>query len=63
MSLALTSTYYLKAIKFQFEQEISLKKDDGLRLNGPRREKTCRRGFRQSKIQISLLRYRDYLEN
>ena len=30
--------------------------------NGPRREKTCLRGFRQSEIQTSLLSYRDYLE-
>ena len=33
------------------------------RLFGPRREKTCLRGFRQSEFQTSLLRYRDYLEN
>ena len=30
---------------------------------GPRREKTCLRGFRQSEIQTSLLSYRDQLEN
>ena len=30
---------------------------------GPRRKKTCLRGFRQSEIQTSLLSYRDYLEN
>ena len=30
---------------------------------GPRREKTCLRGFRQSEIQTSLLSYRDLLEN
>ena len=30
---------------------------------GPRREKTCLRGFRQSEIQTSLLSYRDELEN
>ena len=28
-------------------------------LCGPRREKTCLRGFRQSEIQTSLLSYRD----
>ena len=28
-------------------------------LNGPRRNKTCLRGFRQSKFQTSLLSYRD----
>ena len=28
-------------------------------LKGPRREKTCRRGFQQSDIQTSLLSYRD----
>ena len=27
--------------------------------HGPRREKTCLRGFRQSEIQASLLSYRD----
>ena len=32
-------------------------------LNGPRREKTCLWGFCQSEIQISLLSYRDNLEN
>ena len=32
-------------------------------LIGPRREKTCLRGFRQSEIQTSLLSYRDNLEN
>ena len=30
---------------------------------GPRREKTCLQGFRQSEIQTSLLSYKDYLEN
>ena len=30
---------------------------------GPRREKTCLRGFRQSEILTSLLSYRYYLEN
>ena len=30
---------------------------------GPRREKTCLWGFRQSEFQTSLLSYRDYLEN
>ena len=28
-------------------------------LIGPRRDKTCLRGFRQSEIQTSLLSYRD----
>ena len=28
-------------------------------LNGPRREKTCLRGFRQTEIQTSLLSYRN----
>ena len=28
-------------------------------INGPRRDKTCLQGFRQSEIQISLLSYRD----
>ena len=32
-------------------------------LFGPRCEKTCLQGFCQSKIQISLLSYRDNLEN
>ena len=32
-------------------------------LFGPRREKTCLRGFRNSETQITLLSYRDYLEN
>ena len=32
-------------------------------LNGPRREKTCLRGFRHSEIQTSLPSYRDALEN
>ena len=32
-------------------------------LSGPRREKTCLRGFRQSKIQTSLPSYIDNLEN
>ena len=32
-------------------------------LYGPRREKTCLRGLHQSKIQTSLLSYRDNLEN
>ena len=31
----------------------------GYRSYGPRREKTCLRGFRQSEIQTSLLSYRD----
>ena len=31
--------------------------------NGPRREKTCLRGFRHSEIQTSLPSYRDALEN
>ena len=30
---------------------------------GPRREKTCLRGLRKSDIQISLLSYRNKLEN
>ena len=30
---------------------------------GPRGEKTCLRGVRQSEFQISLLNYRDLLEN
>ena len=30
---------------------------------GPRREKTCLRGLRQSETQTSLCSYRDYLEN
>ena len=30
---------------------------------GPRREKTCLRGFRQSELQTSLLSYTVYLEN
>ena len=30
---------------------------------GPRRDKTCPRGFRQSEFQTSLLSYRDKLEN
>ena len=30
---------------------------------GPRREKTCLRGFRHSEIQTSLPSYRDALEN
>ena len=33
------------------------------KINGPRREKTCLRGFRQSEIQTSLPSYRDALEN
>ena len=32
-------------------------------INGPRREKSCLRGFHQSEFQTSLLSYRDYLEN
>ena len=32
-------------------------------INGPRRDKTCLWGFRQSGIQTSLLSYRDLLEN
>ena len=32
-------------------------------LHGPRREKTCLRGFRHSEIQTSLPSYRDALEN
>ena len=37
---------------------------DGLReAIGPRREKTCLRGFRHSEIQTSLPSYRDALEN
>ena len=32
-------------------------------LFGPRREKTCLRGFRHSEIQASLPSYRDALEN
>ena len=31
-------------------------------VNGPRRKKTCPRGFRQSVAQTRLLSYRDYLE-
>ena len=34
----------------------------GFTVPGPRREKTCLRGFRQSEIQTSLLSYRDNLE-
>ena len=34
-----------------------------LQLFGPRREKTCLRGLRQSEIQTSLPSYRDALEN
>ena len=30
---------------------------------GPRREKTCLRGFQQSEFRTSLLSYGDYLEN
>ena len=33
------------------------------RLNGPRCEKSCLQGFRQSETQTSLLSYRGYLEN
>ena len=36
---------------------------DSEKLIGPRREKTCLRGFRQSEIQTSHLSYRDNLEN
>ena len=36
--------------------------DDGPTF-GPRREKTCLRGFRHSEIQTSLPSYRDALEN
>ena len=32
-------------------------------LSGPRRQKTCPRGFRQREIQTSLLSYKDYVEN
>ena len=31
--------------------------------NGPRRDKTCLRGFRQSEFQTNPLSYIDYLEN
>ena len=31
----------------------------GANVNGPRREKTCLRGFRQSEFQTTLLSYRD----
>ena len=36
---------------------------EGSRRYGPRREKTCLRGFRKSDIQMSLLSYRDKLEH
>ena len=36
--------------------------DDNPLLNGPRREKTCLRGFRQSEFQTSPLSYSDQLE-
>ena len=32
-------------------------------INGPRRDKTCLRGFRQSDTQTSPLNHRDYLED
>ena len=38
------------------------KKSDIASVFGPRRDKTCLRGFRQSEIQTSLLSYRDQLE-
>ena len=37
--------------------------DIWIKLFGPRREKTCLRGFRQSEFQTSLTNYRDQLEN
>ena len=37
-------------------------REDPINHNGPRRDKTCLRGFRQSKFQTSLLSYRDLLK-
>ena len=34
-----------------------------VRKNGPRRDKTCLQGFRQSETKTGLLSYRDYIEN
>ena len=36
---------------------------DPNRLYGPRRDKTCLRGFRKSETQTSLINYRDWLQN
>ena len=43
--------------------KVTAKRSVGYTLYGPRRNKICLRGFRQSEIQTSLLSYRDKLEN
>ena len=39
--------------------DYNLHTQDFNKVYGPRRDKTCLRGFRQSEIQASLLSYRD----
>ena len=46
-----------------FFTEIPVLEEHWIELNGPRREKTCLRGVRQSEFQTSLFSYRDKLEN
>ena len=41
------------------DKEIRITEKQGPESFGPRREKTCLRGFRQNHIQTSLLSYRD----
>ena len=45
-------TIMLEALYMEFHAGYPFK-------NGPRREKTCLRGFQQSEFQTSLLSYRD----
>ena len=41
------------------EQLRQIREQQEVKLNGPRRDKTCLRGFRQSETQTSLLSIRD----
>ena len=53
--------YVLKTLSMLPQSELLMLLQ--LQLFGPRREKTCIWGFRQSEFQNSLLSYRDALEN
>ena len=50
-----SSKGFLTSVKYYYRETIEL--------NGPRREETCLREFRQIGFQTSLLSYRDQLEN
>ena len=57
-----TLKYYVNITKLETKVLICIEFVSAL-INGPRREKNCLRGFRQSETQTNLLSYQDKLEN